>query len=111
MTLDENEIRQRLRLGEDSRTEFKEFEFRGNRPIRPERRSIADELGAFANARGGVMYCGVTDDGEVHGMPAARWMRSKNSSSTSVRASCGSMSSLCRAPASARSTRNSGHHC
>lgn len=68
MTLDENEIRQRLRLGEDSRTEFKEFEFRGNRPVRPDRRSIADELAAFANARGGAMFCGVTDDGEVKGM-------------------------------------------
>ncbi len=68
MTFDENEIRQRLRLGEDSRTEFKEFEFRGNRPVRPERRSIADELAAFANARGGVMFCGVTDSGQIQGM-------------------------------------------
>ena len=68
MTFDENEIRQRLRLGEDSRTEFKEFEFRGNRPVRPERRSIADELAAFANGRGGVMFCDVTDSGQVQGM-------------------------------------------
>ncbi len=68
MTFDENEIRQRLRLGEDSRTEFREFEFRGNRPVRPERRSIAGELAAFANARGGVMFCGVTDSGQVQGM-------------------------------------------
>ncbi len=68
MTFDEHEIRRRLRLGEDSRVGFKGFEFRGNRPMRPERRSIADELAAFANARGGVMSCGVTDSGRVPGM-------------------------------------------
>lgn len=68
MPFDENAIRRRIRLGEDSRTEFKGFEFRGNRPVRPERRSIADELAAFANARGGVMFCGVTDSGQVQGM-------------------------------------------
>ena len=68
MPLSEREIRKQLRLGEDSRSEFKEFEFRGNRPVRPERRSIADELAAFANARGGAMFCGVTDSGQVQGM-------------------------------------------
>lgn len=68
MTFDENEIRQRLRLGEDSRWEFKEFEFRGYRPAGPDRNSVADELAAFANTKGGVILCGVTDDGEVRGM-------------------------------------------
>ena len=68
MTFDENEIRRRLRLGQDSHWEFEEFEFRGDRPARPDGQSIADELAAFANARGGAMLCGVTDAGEVHGM-------------------------------------------
>ncbi|WP_420635887.1 ATP-binding protein [Candidatus Palauibacter sp.] len=68
MTFDENEIRRRLRLGQDSHWEFEEFEFRGDRPARPDGQSIADELAAFANARGGAMLCGVTDAGEVQGM-------------------------------------------
>ena len=68
MTLDENEIQKRLRLGEESRLEFKAFEFRGNRPLRPDRKSIADEPAAFVNTQGGVMSCGVTDSGEIQAM-------------------------------------------
>ena len=68
MTVSDEEIRQQLRLGEDSRWEFKQIEFRGNTPISPRREDLADELGAFANASGGVLLCGVSDDGLITGM-------------------------------------------
>lgn len=68
MTVRDEEICRHLRLGEDSRWEFKEIEFRGNTPIRPRRSELADELGAFANASGGVMLCGIADDGTIQGM-------------------------------------------
>ena len=68
MTYSNEEIRRRLRLGEDSRWEFKQFEFRGNRPVAPDSDDLADELAAFANGNGGVMLCGVADDGHVQGM-------------------------------------------
>ena len=68
MTVRDEEIRRHLRLGEDSRWEFKEIEFRGNTPISPRRNELADEIGAFANARGGLMLCGVADDGKIQGM-------------------------------------------
>ena len=67
MTLDED-IRRQLRLGEDSRWEFKRIEFSGNTPTDPRRDDLADELGAFANAAGGAMLCGVADDGTIQGM-------------------------------------------
>ena len=62
------EIRQRLRLGEDSGWEFKRIEFSGDRPTSPRREDLADEMAAFANANGGVLLCGVSDDGRIHGM-------------------------------------------
>ena len=68
MTVSDEEIRQQLRLGEDSRWEFKQIEFRGDTPISPRREDLADELGAFANASGGVLLCGVSDDGLILGM-------------------------------------------
>ena len=68
MTYSEEDILRQLRLGEDSRWEFKQIEFRGNRPVGPRRDDLADELAAFANASGGVMLCGVTDAGEVQGL-------------------------------------------
>ncbi len=64
MIQDQN-IRRQLRLGEDSHWEFKQVEFTGNTPTRPRRDDLADELGAFANAEGGIMLCGVSDDGEL----------------------------------------------
>ena len=57
-----------MRLGEDSRWEFKAVEFAGNRPASPCRNDWADEISAFANADGGVLLCGVTDDGDIQGM-------------------------------------------
>ena len=62
------DILRQLRAGEDSAWEFKQIVFAGNRPIGPSRDDWADEIAAFANARGGVLLCGVTDDGEAQGM-------------------------------------------
>ena len=66
--VDPEDIARRLHLGEDSRWEFKQIAFRGDQPIEPRSRDLADELAAFANAGGGVMLCGVTDAGEVQGL-------------------------------------------
>ena len=68
MAISTDDVRRQLRLGEDSRWEFKQIEFRGDRPVSPRRDDLADELAAFANARGGVLVCGATDGGEVQGM-------------------------------------------
>ena len=62
------DIMRRLRLGEDSHWEFKRIEFRGDRPGGPKRNDWADEIGAFANTDGGVVLCGVDDDGTPQGM-------------------------------------------
>lgn len=72
MTAGDEDIRQRLRLGEDSRWEFKEIEFSGDRPTSPARGDLADEIAAFANANGGVLLCGITDDGRIQGMSRAQ---------------------------------------
>ena len=62
------DIERRLRLGEDSHWESKQIEFRENRPSGPKRDDWADEIAAFANTDGGVMLCGVADDGTPQGM-------------------------------------------
>ncbi len=66
--IQDEDIRRRLRLGEDSQWEFKRIEFRGNTPTSPRRDDWADELGAFGNADGGTVLCGVSDDGIIQGM-------------------------------------------
>ena len=69
MSFSDEEIRRQLRLGEDSRWEFKEIRFTvGNVPKEPSRDDFADEIAAFANTEGGVLLCGVTDSGDVVGM-------------------------------------------
>ena len=68
MTYSDDEVRRHLRLGEDSYWEFKEVIFAGDRPREPRRDDWADEIAAFANASGGVLLCGVTDDGSVQVM-------------------------------------------
>ncbi|MCY3886103.1 MAG: ATP-binding protein [Chloroflexi bacterium] len=68
MPYSDDQLRSRLRLGEDSGWEFKEVEFRGDRPARHHRDDWADEVAAFANASGGVLLVGVTDAGGVPGM-------------------------------------------
>ncbi len=68
MKYSDEEIRHRLRLGEDSLWAFEALEFSGNRPTRPSREDLADEIAAFANAGGGTLLLGVADDGEPQGM-------------------------------------------
>ena len=72
MPYTDDEIRRRLRLGEDSGWEFKSVEFGGDEPVRRNRDAWADEIAAFANARGGVLLLGVTDTGDVPGMSRGR---------------------------------------
>ena len=68
MTIRDDDIHRQLQLGEESRWEFKQIEFNGDTPTSPRWDDLADELGAFANADGGVMLCGVADDGTIQGM-------------------------------------------
>ncbi len=68
MPLSDDELRARLQLGEDSRWEFKQFDFRDSRPISPQRDDLAQEIAAFANAQGGALLCGVTDAGTIQPM-------------------------------------------
>jgi len=68
MKIDDSDIRNQLSLGEDGSWEFKEVVFAGNHPKEPKRDRLADEIAAFANAKGGVMLLGVTDAGEIKAM-------------------------------------------
>lgn len=62
----------RIRLGEDSELELKTVVLRGNR-IEPHPNSLADELAAFANTRGGTLLLGVDDKTrQVTGVPLAQ---------------------------------------
>ena len=72
--LDSNEaLLSAIRLGEDSRLEFKEMVFAGGKLKGPSRESIADSLAAFANAKGGVLVLGIGDGTrEVVGIPLDR---------------------------------------
>ena len=65
MPWDSDSLLQQLELGEDSRVEFKEAMFTGNRVRAPHRDAIADELAAFGNTIGGTLICSVSDAGEV----------------------------------------------
>lgn len=64
MPWDDKMLLRRLELGEDSRVEFKEATFSGDRVVTPPRERIADELAAFANTFGGALIFSVTDAGE-----------------------------------------------
>lgn len=55
-----SELIEKIHLGEDSTIEFK-------RQL-PRRDSLADEIAAFANARGGVVLIGVDDHGDIVGL-------------------------------------------
>ncbi len=68
MPWDSESLLQQLELGEDSRVEFKEAVFTGNRVSAPHRDSIADELAAFGNTIGGTLIFSVSDAGEVRAM-------------------------------------------
>ena len=54
------ELLQKIRSGEDSTIEFKRE--------MPNRRSLADEIAAFANAKEGVILIGVDDGGSIVGL-------------------------------------------
>jgi predicted HTH transcriptional regulator len=67
------ELLDKIRLGEDSLLELKEVRFAGARVSRPHRNSMADELAALANSRGGVCVLGIEDGSrEVVGIPVDR---------------------------------------
>ena len=67
------ELLDKIRLGEDSFLEYKEIRFAGERVSEPRRESLADELAAFANSRGGVLVLGVEDrTREILGIPLHR---------------------------------------
>ena len=55
------ELARRIRLGEDSALELKQVSVTGSRVTAPRRNDVADELGAFANGRGGELVLGVDD--------------------------------------------------
>ena len=55
-----SELIEKIHLGEDSTIEFK-------REL-PRRDALADEIAAFANARGGVILIGVDDHGDIVGL-------------------------------------------
>ena len=59
------EVLDQIKAGEDSRWEFKQVEFAGRKLRSPKRDVLADEIAAFANARGGILVCGVSDNGQV----------------------------------------------
>ena len=54
------ELIKKIHLGEDATIEFK-------REL-PRRSNLADEIAAFANARGGVILIGADDPGEIVGL-------------------------------------------
>lgn len=56
-------VEKRLRLGEDSVTEFKRIESPGKAP-----KDLAETIAAFANALGGQIFLGVDDDGTPTGV-------------------------------------------
>jgi ATP-dependent DNA helicase RecG len=64
------ELHQGIRLGEDSRLEFKAVRFQGAKLVEPKRDVLADELVAMANTVGGTILLGVEDrTREVPGIP------------------------------------------
>jgi len=55
------ELLEKIRLGEDSHLELKEVRLSADRVVAPARESLAQELVAFANTKGGVCVLGVDD--------------------------------------------------
>ncbi len=62
-------IRERLDAGEDSVTEFKEIRLRKRSVISPNSEDLAEEMVAFTNTEGGILFLGVDDQGIVKGIP------------------------------------------
>lgn len=64
------ELMFQIRLGEDSRYEFKRVEVKGNKIKGPAQQDLADEMAAFANQKGGFLLMGIEDKSrEVLGIP------------------------------------------
>ena len=59
---------EKIRLGEDAYLELKEVRLAGSKVTAPHRDSLANELAAFANGRGGVCVLGVNDARVVLGI-------------------------------------------
>ena len=72
MTDKSKNIKDLLNLGEDSNREFNQVEFSGSRVKSPSRNELADEIAAFANSRGGELWCGITDQGEMQEQDISR---------------------------------------
>ena len=72
MTDKSKNIKDLLNLGEDSNREFNQVEFSGSRVKSPSRNELADEIAAFANSRGGELWCGITDKGEMQEQDISR---------------------------------------
>ncbi len=61
-----------VRLGEDSDLELKGVRFRGRKVAAPRRDALADGIAAFANARGGRLLLGVSDDRQPQVLDASQ---------------------------------------
>lgn len=67
------ELLRHIRLGEDTSLELKGVVFKGEQVAEPRRDKLADEIGAIANTRDGVLVLGVDDKTrEVLGIPVDR---------------------------------------
>lgn len=62
MPIDFSQLWTQVRLGEDSELELKEVAFKGRKIDGFRRDSLADELAAFGNSKGGRLVLGVQDD-------------------------------------------------
>jgi ATP-dependent DNA helicase RecG len=63
---------QRISFGEDSSLELKRVQFKGDKLVGPGRETLADEIAAFANGRGGTIVLGIDDKSrEIMGIPLA----------------------------------------
>ena len=63
--MNEVELTQILKQGEDSKHQFKQAIDNGN--------ALAAEMVAFSNSLGGKLFIGVNDDGEIIGIPNNKW--------------------------------------
>lgn len=62
LSVDHSQLWTKIWLGEDSGIVLKSVKFKGDKVSAPGRDSLADEMAAFGNARGGRLVMGVRDD-------------------------------------------------
>ena len=72
MAIDALRLWEQIGFGEDTDLDLKEARFRGKEVKGPGRDHLADELAAFANARGGRLVLGVTDDRKPQSLEPAQ---------------------------------------